>query len=492
MSNPIPFDNTYGDLPETLYAPMHTQTVPAPEAIKINDALAESLGIDIAWLYSEAGIAALAGSVFPEGASSLALAYAGHQFGNFAPILGDGRAVLMGEVVNAQGQRFDIHLKGSGRTPYTRGGDGKAALGPVLREYILCEAMAALGVATTRALSAVLTGETVVREAPMPGGVFTRIAASHIRIGTFQYLYQREEFDTMRALADHAIDRHEPAARTADKPYAALLESVVRKQAALVAHWLCLGFIHGVMNTDNVTISGETIDYGPCAFMDIYNPAQAYSAIDHMARYAYGKQPSITQWNLANLAQAMLPILDDDNDVALKHAQAALDAFPDAFEKAYIGGLRAKLGLLVENAGDTALAQDLMKTMAMGGADFTMTFRQLSTLNATDDSADDAFTALFDDPFRVVMWLTSWRARLTQETRSDDDRQAAMRAANPIYIPRNHRVEAAIQAALAGDFSVFEKLNTVLADPFTERDEAAGYELGPEPGQEVLQTFCGT
>lgn len=492
MSPPIPFDNAYGTLPATLYAPMQAQAVPVPKSIAVNDALARDLGIDVDWLHSPAGAAAMAGSVFPQGASGLALAYAGHQFGNFVPVLGDGRAVLLGEVVNSQGKRVDIHLKGSGRTPYSRGGDGKAALGPVLREYILCEAMAALGVPTTRALAATLTGETVVREAPMPGGVFARVASSHIRVGTFQYLYAREDFDAMRALADFAIDRHEPAVRETANPYAALLESVVRKQAALVGQWLCLGFIHGVMNTDNMTVSGETIDYGPCAFMDGYSPAQVYSAIDQMSRYAYGKQPSIAQWNLANLAQAMLPILHADNDQAIGLAQGALDAFPDAFEKAYIGGLRAKLGLVLEQPGDVALAQDLLKTMAMAKADFTLAFRRLSALSVTDDSGDEAFMSLFDDPLRITMWLTSWRSRLALETRSDAKRQAAMCQANPIYIPRNHRVEAAIQAALAGDFTVFEKLNTVLADPFTERAEAAGFELGPAPGEEVLQTFCGT
>ncbi|MGB7431049.1 MAG: YdiU family protein [Ahrensia sp.] len=492
MSTPIPFDNAYDTLPDALYAPMQARAVKAPKAIAINDALARDLGIDVDWLHSPAGVAAMAGSAFPEGASGLALAYAGHQFGNFAPVLGDGRAVLLGEVVNNRGQRVDIHLKGTGRTPYSRGGDGKAALGPVLREYILCEAMAALGVPTTRALAVALTGETVVREAPMPGGVFARVASSHIRIGTFQYLYAREDFDTMRALADFAIARHEPAARDADNPYAALLESVVRKQAALVAQWLCLGFIHGVMNTDNMTISGETIDYGPCAFMDGYNPAQVYSSIDHMGRYAYGKQPSIAQWNLANLAQALLPILHEDNDQAIGLAQRALDAFPETFQTAYINGLRAKLGLLHEDDGDFAMAQDLLKTMAVDNVDFTLAFRRLSDLNATDDAAEDAFMSLFADPLRAMMWLTSWRSRLALETRSDAERQAAMRQVNPIYIPRNHRVEAAIQAALVGDFTVFAKLNTLLADPFTERAEAAGFELGPEPGEEVLQTFCGT
>lgn len=484
------FDTSYTALPSLLFAHHTPAPAASPGVIKINDALAEVMGIDPAWLNSADGLAMLSGSSMPESAANIALAYAGHQFGNWVPQLGDGRAVLVGEIVGMDGQRRDIHLKGSGRTAYSRGGDGKAGIGPVVREYVLCEAMHALGIPTTRALAAVTTGDTVYRETPMPGAVFARVASSHLRVGTFQYVYARQDTAALKALADHAIARHASEAVGADNPYRALLERVIEKQAQLVAEWLGVGFIHGVMNTDNTTISGETIDYGPCAFMDAYNPRQVYSSIDQFGRYAYGNQPQTAQWNLAQLAQSLLPLLADDEDAAIKQAQEALDVFPKAFETAYVSGLRTKLGLATEDDGDFALAQDLLKTMTANNADFTLTFRRLA--RAESEEGEQSFLDLFDDPKSVGMWLTAWRSRLSKESLTLEERRAAMDVTNPIYIPRNHQVEKAIAASIDGDYGPFETLVSVLSDPYTERPDGKGFELPPEPSEEVLQTFCGT
>ena len=374
------FDNSYRQLPERFFSALSPTAVSQPELIRANPALAAILGIDMEWLVSREGVEALAGNRVPEGAEPIATVYAGQQFGNWVPQLGDGRAILLGEVIGRDGVRYDVQLKGSGRTPYSRGGDGRAPLGPVLREYLVSEAMAALGVATTRSLAAVTTGERVYREGALPGAVLTRVAQSHIRIGTFQYFYSKKDTEALRLLARHVIERHYPEAADADNPVRALLDEVVSAQARLVAKWQLLGFIHGVMNTDNMLLSGETIDYGPCAFMDAFNPGQVFSSIDRQGRYAYANQPGIAHWNLANLAQALLPVLDVDGEKALLMAQESVDAFPDHYQAAYRNGMARKLGLAKWREDDAALASDLLATMAAEQADFTLSFRRLADL----------------------------------------------------------------------------------------------------------------
>ncbi len=488
----IPFDNSYAKLPERFHTRLDPTPVAAPRLIRVNRGLARRLGFDPDALSGPDCVQVFAGNRVPDGAAPLAAAYAGHQFGHFVPQLGDGRAILLGEVVAPDGARFDIQLKGSGRTPYSRGGDGRAALGPVLREYIVSEAMAALGVPTTRALAAVTTGEDVRRETMLPGAVLTRVASSHIRVGTFQYFAARADAEAVRLLADHAIARHYPEAAAAENPYRALLDGVIARQAALVAHWLLIGFIHGVMNTDNCAISGETIDYGPCAFMDTYDPATVFSSIDQHGRYAYGNQPRIAVWNLARLAETLLPLLADGEEKSVEVAQEALAGFSPAFEAAYFGGLRRKIGLSTERDGDTALVNDLLKLMAENQADFTLTFRQLCDA-AADSSSDAAVRALFTDPTAFDSWAARWRWRLGDEAGEPSGLRDAMRAVNPAFIPRNHRVEAALNAATEReDFGPFEELLDVLSRPFEGRPEFEAYTLPPEPEERVLQTFCGT
>jgi len=488
----IPFDNSYARLPERLFARLPPTPVAAPALVRVNRALAAELGLDADVLASPAGVEMLAGNRVPEGAEPLAMAYAGHQFGGWVPQLGDGRAILLGEVVGRDGVRRDIQLKGSGRTPFSRGGDGRAALGPVLREYIVSEGMHRLGIPTTRALAAVTTGEKVYREEALPGAVLVRVARSHIRVGTFQYLYARKDLDGIRSLADHVIARHYPDAAQAERPYLALLEAVATAQASLVARWLGAGFIHGVMNTDNCSIAGETIDYGPCAFMDRFHPQTVFSSIDHGGRYAFASQPGIAQWNLVQLAQCLIPVIDDDADTALEAAQAAIDGYATRFDAELLVVFRAKLGLAEPGDGDLALLQDLFDRMAANQADFTLTFRRLADL--LDPPAGGAGARdLFVDPTSFDAWEQAWRARLAEEPAPDADRAKALRAANPVVIPRNHLVEEAIRAAEDhGDHGPFEALLAALATPFEERPEHARYRLPPLPGQEVKQTFCGT
>ena len=487
----FPFDNTYARLPERFYARRNPTPVAAPGLVRVNAALAELLGLDPEQLASAEGVETLAGNRVPEGAVPIATAYAGHQFGGLSPQLGDGRAVLLGEVVGRDGVRRDIQLKGCGRTPFSRGGDGRAALGPVLREYIMSEAMAALGVPTTRALAAVTTGETVLRETELPGAVLTRVAASHIRVGTFQYFAARGETESVRLLADHVIARHYPEAAAAEHPYRALLGGVVARQAELVARWLLIGFVHGVMNTDNTSISGETIDYGPCAFMDAYDPATVFSSIDHQGRYAYGNQPGIARWNLARLAETLLPLLAEGEDAALAAAHEALATFGPRFEAAYLGGFRHKIGLLTDREGDTALIQDLLTCMAESRADFTLTFRRLCDA-ATGPEGDAAVRALFADADAYDDWAARWRRRLADEAGSAEARCAAMWAVNPAFIPRNHFVEAALDAAGQQDFGPFEQLLDVLSRPYEDRPGLERYAAPPEPGGRAYRTFCGT
>jgi serine/tyrosine/threonine adenylyltransferase len=492
MTVHFPFQNSYAALPANFFARVAPTPVDKPRLIKLNRSLARQLGLDPVQLEATEGVEILAGKALPVGAEPIAMAYAGHQFGQFVPQLGDGRAILLGEVIDQDGIRRDIQLKGSGPTPFSRRGDGRAALGPVLREYIVSEAMAALGIPTTRSLAAVITGEPVMRETALPGAVLTRVAASHIRVGTFQYFAARKDTDALRRLADHVIARHYPHLKDTDRPYPALLSAVVGRQAELVARWLLVGFIHGVMNTDNTSISGETIDYGPCAFMDGYNPATVFSSIDEYGRYAYANQPRIALWNLTRLAECLLPLLSDDQDKAVAEAQDLLGAFGDAFNDAYKAGLRNKLGLFTDRGDDDqALAQALLDAMTAASADFTLTFRRLSEAAGNGDDSD--VRALFEEPTAFDEWAACWRARLALEPQSAAERASAMAAVNPAFIPRNHRIEAVIQAAVWNDdYTPFEELLAVLAKPFEDRPEFAAYADPPKPDERVSQTFCGT
>ena len=490
MNSGFPFENSYTQLPERFFQRIAPTPVAAPRLIRVNRALATQLGVDPEWLASDDGVQILAGNRVPENTESIATAYAGHQFGGFVPQLGDGRAILLGEVIDRGGARRDVQLKGSGRTRFSRGGDGRATLGPVLREYVVSEAMAALGIPTTRALAAVTTGEQVLRETMLPGAVFTRVASSHIRVGTFQFFAARGDDEGVRVLADHVIARHYPDAAHAERPYRALLDAVIQAQADLIAQWLLVGFIHGVMNTDNMSVAGETIDYGPCAFMDEYDPKTVFSSIDHFGRYAYANQPSIALWNLTRLAECLVPILRDNEEAGLADAEEALEAFAPAFEKAYQAGLRRKLGLTTEQDGDAALALDLLKLMHSNRADFTNTFRRLSDAVSGDECA---VRSLFAEQAALDEWLTRWRQRLEQEPLSAGARQARMRAVNPAYIPRNHRVEAMIRAAVdQDDFGPFEELLLVLSKPYDEQPAFAQYSEPPQEHQRVRATFCGT
>jgi uncharacterized protein YdiU (UPF0061 family) len=492
MTVHFPFQNTYAALPDGFFARVAPTPVAAPRLIKLNRPLAVRLGLDPDLLESPEGAEILAGKRLPDGAQPIAMAYAGHQFGHFVPQLGDGRAILLGEVIDIDGIRRDIQLKGSGPTPFSRRGDGRAALGPVLREYIVSEAMAALGIPTTRSLAATITGESVMRETVLPGAVLTRVASSHIRVGTFQYFAARGDTEGVRRLADHAIARHYPQAAQAERPYHALLEGVIARQAELVARWLQVGFIHGVMNTDNTSISGETIDYGPCAFMDHYDPAAVFSSIDEQGRYAYANQPRIALWNLTRLAECLLPLFSDDKDKAIEEAQSVLAEFPGKFTAAYQSGLRQKIGLFTTRDGDEALVQDLLDAMAKNNADFTLTFRRLSAA-AEDAARDQDVRVHFADPVAYDEWAVRWRQRAGQEPQTPTERAAMMRTVNPAFIPRNHRIEAVIQAAVArDDYAPFEELIAVLAKPYEEQPAFADYANPPEPHQRVLQTFCGT
>jgi uncharacterized protein YdiU (UPF0061 family) len=480
MTLQISFDNSYARLPDRFYTRQRPVPVEAPGLIAVNRPLADRLGIALPE-DAAATAAIFAGNTLPDGAAPLAQAYAGHQFGGWSPQLGDGRAILLGEVVAPDGARFDIQLKGAGRTPYSRMGDGRAWLGPVMREYIVSEAMAALGIPTTRALAAVTTGEIVLREGAMPGAILARVASSHIRVGTFQYFAARQDNEALQALTEHALARHYPDAEGPE----GLLDAVIGAQADLIARWMGVGFIHGVMNTDNMGIAGETIDYGPCAFMDAYHPQTVFSSIDQYGRYAFGNQPQIAVWNLAQLATALLPLMPDQ-PAAIERFTELVNGFSERFEAAWHTVLRAKLGLSEAQEGDAALAFDLLELMAKGGADFTNTFRTLS------GPAPDTAASGFNDPDALAAWLGRWRARLATDARSDDSRMAAMLATNPAIIPRNHRIEEAISAALANDFTPFERLNTALAHPFDARETHADLATPPTEAERVTRTFCGT
>lgn len=481
MSIQIPFEAHYAALPDRFRARLDPTPVAAPGLIKVNHALARDLGLDPAVLESPAGLAVLAGNDVPEGAVPVAQAYAGHQFGGWNPQLGDGRAILLGELPHADGHLRDVQLKGSGPTPFSRMGDGRAGLGPVIREYVLSEAMHALGVPTTRALAAVTTGEKVLREGPVPGAIFTRVARSHLRVGTFQFFAARDDQEALAALVRFACKRHYPQAETALE----LLDAVIARQAELIARWMGLGFIHGVMNTDNMTISGETIDYGPCAFMESYHPDTVFSSIDQFGRYAYRNQPEIAVWNLAQLATALLPLVDADKDRAVERATESVHRFADLYQDAWLSVFRGKLGLTSEEDADAALAHDLLGRMAKAGVDFTLAFRGLA-------EGDEVVRALYPEPETFDTWATTWRARLARDPAPADTLVARLKAANPAYIPRNHRVEEAIQAGLQGDLAPFETLVTVLEHPYDDQPEYRDFQTPARPAEAVRQTFCGT
>jgi serine/tyrosine/threonine adenylyltransferase len=475
-------DNSYTGLPDTFYAKQKPAPVASPELVVLNIEVAEELGLDVEVLKDAAAV--FAGNELPEGAEPLAQAYAGHQFGHFN-MLGDGRAVLLGEQLTPTGERFDIQLKGAGRTPYSRGGDGRAALGPMLREYIISEAMDALGIPTTRSLAVVTTGEGIIRETDLPGAILARVAESHIRVGTFQYAANFAETDELKALADYTIERHYPELEDDENPYLSLLKEVIKRQAKLVSQWQMVGFIHGVMNTDNMTISGETIDYGPCAFMNAFDPSTVFSSIDRQGRYAYGNQPPIAGWNLARLAESLLPLLDEDQEKSLELAQAAITEFPDLFHSEWMTGMRAKLGLFNEEAQDKELIDILLSKMHEYGADYTNTFAAL-----TFDKPEE--TELYGKP-EFDRWYAIWKERQERQDETPEQAHELMKRTNPAVIPRNHRVEEALEAAVEeGDYSVMERLLDALLEPYAHSPEQAEYAKLPPDTDEPYQTFCGT
>lgn len=486
------FDNSYVTLPERFYAHQKPTPVRAPQLIRINHALAAQLGVSAEWLASSQGLQVLAGNEIAPGSEPIATAYAGHQFGGWNPRLGDGRAVLLGEIIGIDGKRYDLQLKGAGRTPFARGGDGRSPLGPVLREYVVSEAMAALGVPTSRSLAAVATGEQVIRELPQPGGVLTRVSSSHIRIGTFQYFDGNGDVEAVRALADHVIARHYPAAGQAERPYVALLQSVIAKQAELIAQWQQLGFIHGVMNTDNMLVSGETIDYGPCAFMDEYDANTVFSSIDRGGRYAYANQPAIGQWNLAWLARVLLPLLDPDEDAAVHAAQQAIDGYVTLYQSTYNDLMAQKLGMSSSSEASVALIGELLALMTAARADYTLTFRRLAERAAPQEGFESVVN-IFELPGSLAPWIEKWQALLAREETTAVQRQEQMLALNPAFIARNHLVEEVIRKAVdENDLGPFHRLVERLSAPCDFRLADAHYARPPAAEQRVLNTFCGT
>ena len=478
------FDNSYARLPQSLYAQLHPVPVRAPRVVIVNHALAESLGLDFRTLPEAEAALLFSGNALPDSMQPIAQAYAGHQFGHLS-MLGDGRAILLGEHVTPAGERFDIQLKGSGQTPFSRSGDGRAALAPMLREYIISEAMHALHIPTTRSLAVVATGESVMRETMLPGAILTRVAASHIRVGTFEYVAGTGDKAGIKTLADYVIQRHYPDLVEAENPYLALLNSVIERQASLVAQWLLVGFIHGVMNTDNMTISGETIDYGPCAFMDAYDPDTVFSSIDQRGRYSYSNQPHMAQWNLARFAETLLPLIHPEQEKAVALAEQAIHAFPEIYQAHWLAGMWKKLGLFTEEAEDSELIASLLTWMHTHQADYTNSFRALAAETFPEDAV------LQDTDF--VAWHARWRARLSRQSESIASALGLMRANNPAIIPRNHRVEEALAAASEqGDYSLMQRLLAAVTAPYADAPEYTEYRTPPAPSERVYQTFCGT
>ena len=478
------FVNSYASLPKSFYTKLNPVPVCLPELVILNYTLAASMGLNVHELEGKDGVAVLAGNHIPEGALPLAQAYAGHQFGHFT-LLGDGRAILLGEQITPNGERFDIQLKGSGKTPYSRRGDGRAALGPMLREYIISEAMHELGIATTRSLAVVKTGESVIRETELPGAILTRVAGSHLRVGTFQYVSKWGTVEELKILADYTLQRHFPDSEATPNRYHFLLQEVIKRQAALIAKWQLVGFVHGVMNTDNMAISGETIDYGPCAFMDVYDPATVFSSIDLQGRYAYGNQPHIAGWNLARFAETLLPLLHVSQGQAINMAQDAISDFNNLYQSNWLSGMRAKLGIFNQESQDESIVEGLLSMMQKYSADYTNTFLSLAF-----DKQED--TALFGIK-EFAQWHELWQARLNRQQESKTSSQLLMQSCNPALIPRNHHVEAALEAAVThGDYSVMERLLAALVHPYAHSPEQADYSLLPEIVTHPYRTFCGT
>lgn len=481
------FDNSYTRLPQPFYTRQNPTPVRSPELIMFNESLAKSLGLNVQMLQGEVGVEIFAGNQVPESSAPLAQAYAGHQFGHIN-MLGDGRAILLGEQITPKGERVDIQLKGSGRTPYSRGGDGRATLGPMLREYIISEAMHALGIPTTRSLAVVLTGEPVQRETVLPGAILTRVASSHLRVGTFQYAAGKggdDNGEDLRALADYTIERHYPEIKKDEHRYLSFLQEVIKQQAQLISKWQLVGFIHGVMNTDNMTISGETIDYGPCAFMNEYDPKTVFSSIDRQGRYAYGNQPAIGGWNLARFAESLIPLLHENEEEAVKLAQDTISDYPEQYRRNWFMGMRAKLGLIHEEPEDEALIENLLRMMEKHRADFTNTFRAL-----TYDQKESS--SLFQSE-EYTQWNQQWQERLSRQEETEEAFRQVMRRNNPVIIPRNHKVEEALEAAVNdGDYHVMEKLLKVLSSPYEPTPDKDEYCTLPAPTARPYQTFCGT
>ena len=487
----IHFDNSYARLPGKFYTRQNPVPVSAPSLIRINHTLAQKLDIDPVWLESDEGISIVAGNKVSDGGEPIATVYAGHQFGGWNPQLGDGRAILLGEVLNKQNERYDFQLKGSGPTPYSRGSDGRAPLGPILREYIVSEAMAAFGIPTTRTLAAATTGDPVYRQGIIPGAILVRIAKSHIRIGTFEFFSFRDDQESLRLLTDHVIQRHYPEAAEQKNPVLAMLDAVIENQAHLIASWQQIGFIHGVMNTDNMLLSGETIDYGPCAFMDEYHPGTVFSSIDRNGRYAYGNQPAIGHWNLRHLAQVLIPLLNKNREKARELAQDSINKYMGLLTKSYQNGMMMKLGLCNVMPDDIKLIEDLLAIMAEEKMDYTLTFRYLSDL--AGDDAREGVGDLITFSERFSFWLERWKKRVVLDAQTSIQRQARMYARNPVFIPRNHLIEEVIQAAVGeGDFNLFHQLVDILTHPFEYKSALKKYALAPRPEQVVNETFCGT
>ena len=486
----IPFDNSYARLPARFHAEVRPASASAPRLVAFNSPLAAELGLPLDEARPETLAALFSGNELLPGSSPIATAYAGHQFGGFSPQLGDGRAILLGEVVAPDGRRFDLQLKGSGRTPFSRNGDGRAALGPVLREFLVSEAMHALGIPTTRALAAVVTGDPVYRETVLQGAVLTRVASSHIRIGTFQFFAARQDHEALRLLVDHALERHYPDRAGSANPALALFEGVIDRQAWLVSEWMRVGFVHGVMNTDNMSISGETIDYGPCAFIDAYDPAARFSSIDTGSRYAFANQGAVAEWNLARLAEALLPLFDENEDRAVEIATTALKRFSPQFSANMLATMRAKIGLDTKEPEDVALVRDLLKAMHQGGADYTVTFRKLA--EGLRDGDFGAVSVLFTDPAAFEDWLLRYRDRQSREAKPAAARAEAMDRVNPLYIPRNHWVELALATAAEGDFGEFNRLRLVLANPYRAQPGMEDIAAVPRTDWKSYRTFCGT
>lgn len=482
------FDNSYTRLPKTFFVKQKPTPVKAPHIVLFNQPLAATLGLNAETLLEDEAELAFSGNTIPLGAEPIAQAYAGHQFGHLN-MLGDGRAILLGEHLTPEGNRYDIQLKGSGVTAYSRRGDGRAALGPMLREYIISEAMHALGIPTTRSLAVVTTGESVYRDSVQPGAILTRIAASHIRVGTFQFAASHDDPELIRSLADYTLNRHFPESINTENKYLSMLNAVIDHQAKLISQWMLVGFIHGVMNTDNMSICGESIDFGPCAFMDSYDPATVFSSIDQQGRYAFGNQPPIAQWNLTRFAETLLTLIHQDLEEAIRLAENALKAFSDKYQQYWLAGMRAKLGLLTEEPDDFALVEELLSCMKKYRMDYTNTFRDLSSsldVNAPIKAEENIDTSDF------ITWHHQWRKRLSSQTASLDDAIVLMLKTNPAVIPRNHQVEAALSAAESGDFTVLEKLLEVLSQPFKGDASHMSYRNPPLPTAMPYKTFCGT